>query len=316
MEKFNKQEYRDNLAKNLKEIRKTDPEKAQIVLSDEKTTKEYEEALLKSMEEKQINKIDIDSLLGNLSFKGKETSPEINKKEDRYEFLKNKEDWSTKYSTMRELNISLERMNKYMIEYKKKEPDFIVTNKLNGRTYIYKSLVEEIKDRISNGESEKIIPEGWITLQEFSEGKLLNMKLEYPADVIKYLFKEDKEIRRILYSDFDILDKAKVGSNKVLKKGKDLYWSPEFFKLLQDKISKLEKVEVAPEAKTFNFLVHYCFEFADNHKISKAEAYRIFKLFNTEYEKRKITKILNNQLVSLYPPDAQAELERRLLELK
>lgn len=44
MENFNAKEYRDNLAKDLKEIRKTDPEKAQKVLSEAQQTNEYQEA--------------------------------------------------------------------------------------------------------------------------------------------------------------------------------------------------------------------------------------------------------------------------------
>ena len=43
-EDFNSQEYRDNLAKDLKEIKKTDPKKAQEVLEGEKNTKEYKVA--------------------------------------------------------------------------------------------------------------------------------------------------------------------------------------------------------------------------------------------------------------------------------
>lgn len=44
MENFNAKNYRDNLAKDLKEIRKTDPEKAQEVLSEAQQTEEYQEA--------------------------------------------------------------------------------------------------------------------------------------------------------------------------------------------------------------------------------------------------------------------------------
>ncbi len=44
MENFNAKEYRDNLAKDLKEIRKTDPEKAQETLEEAQQTEEYQEA--------------------------------------------------------------------------------------------------------------------------------------------------------------------------------------------------------------------------------------------------------------------------------
>jgi hypothetical protein len=44
MENFNAKEYRDNLAKDLKEIRKTDPEKAQEILEEAQQTEEYQEA--------------------------------------------------------------------------------------------------------------------------------------------------------------------------------------------------------------------------------------------------------------------------------
>lgn len=41
MENFNAKEYRDNLSKDLKEIRKTDREKAQVVLADVQESREY-----------------------------------------------------------------------------------------------------------------------------------------------------------------------------------------------------------------------------------------------------------------------------------
>ena len=44
MENFNAKEYRDNLAKDLKDIRKTDSEKAQEILSEAQETDEYKEA--------------------------------------------------------------------------------------------------------------------------------------------------------------------------------------------------------------------------------------------------------------------------------
>ncbi len=44
MENFNAKEYRDNLAKDLKEIRKTDPEKAQQVLNEKQQTTLYKKA--------------------------------------------------------------------------------------------------------------------------------------------------------------------------------------------------------------------------------------------------------------------------------
>lgn len=44
MENFNAKEYRDNLAKDLKDIRKDNPEKAQEILASAKNTEEYQEA--------------------------------------------------------------------------------------------------------------------------------------------------------------------------------------------------------------------------------------------------------------------------------
>lgn len=54
MENFNAKEYRDNLAKDLKEIRKTDPEKAQEVLAEAQETEEYQEAKRIHLENKSI----------------------------------------------------------------------------------------------------------------------------------------------------------------------------------------------------------------------------------------------------------------------
>lgn len=44
MENFNAKEYRDNLAKDLKEIRKTDSKKAHVFLDEAQQTQEYREA--------------------------------------------------------------------------------------------------------------------------------------------------------------------------------------------------------------------------------------------------------------------------------
>lgn len=58
MENFNYQEYRNNLAKDLKEIRKTDPEEARSVLEEEKQTTEYKEAenvITENRKQDQIN---------------------------------------------------------------------------------------------------------------------------------------------------------------------------------------------------------------------------------------------------------------------
>lgn len=54
MENFNGKEYRDNLAKNLKEIRKTDPEKAQEFLEEIRKTEEYLEAQRQQINGKHI----------------------------------------------------------------------------------------------------------------------------------------------------------------------------------------------------------------------------------------------------------------------
>lgn len=62
MENFNPKEYRDNLAKDLKDTRKTDTEKAQEVLSEAQETEGYQEAKKihqenrKEMREKEFEK--------------------------------------------------------------------------------------------------------------------------------------------------------------------------------------------------------------------------------------------------------------------
>ncbi len=66
MENFNAKEYRDNLAKDLKEIRKTDPEKAKKVLEEAKKTEEYDEAVDVRQSLKVVDYTDdIDSMIQN-----------------------------------------------------------------------------------------------------------------------------------------------------------------------------------------------------------------------------------------------------------
>lgn len=53
MENFNAKEYRNNLAKDLKEIRKTNPENAQDILKEAQKTNEYQETKKTHQEEKE-----------------------------------------------------------------------------------------------------------------------------------------------------------------------------------------------------------------------------------------------------------------------
>lgn len=54
-ENFNTQEYRDNLAKDLKDIRKDDPDKAQELLADAKETDEYKYSKYEHSRERNYN---------------------------------------------------------------------------------------------------------------------------------------------------------------------------------------------------------------------------------------------------------------------
>lgn len=54
MKNFNPEEYRDNLAKDLKEIRKTDPERAQEVLGEARETSEYKYSKFHHIREKNL----------------------------------------------------------------------------------------------------------------------------------------------------------------------------------------------------------------------------------------------------------------------
>jgi hypothetical protein len=58
MENFNAKEYRDNLAKDLKEIRKTDPEKAQQVLNEKQQTTLYKKAETIQKEDRKEKEIE------------------------------------------------------------------------------------------------------------------------------------------------------------------------------------------------------------------------------------------------------------------
>lgn len=442
MEKFNPQKYRDNIAKDLKEIRKTDPEQAQTVLAQAEETEEYQESLDWHLTEKKLEKINLDHLLNELSLKrvevpidaksleslsigsnelfefvvgkykkqypnlffssddhrvsnekvdnkifsliekelseSKEKAPKgwlnfgfsqtkhfmeiINKlaqkqpnefrmyhitsekdlrnphgtsvgdyipyyspkiiqetKEiiDSKKFIKNKENWLTKYGAMQALNIPLEKMNAYIIEYQKKEPDFIIGNELTGQTFLYKALIKEIKERIANGESEKIIPEDWQTVQEFADGTLLNMKLDSPADVLNYLLENDPEIYKILNSHIDYLNKVNQNSDMVIKKGKERYWSPAFFEIIKNKIFELEKVELPNEAKEIYFFKQYWYDFASTHDIDKLEAARVYSILKKEFKDKIIPKIMDTgQFIGFYPSEFKEELEKRILKLK
>ncbi|MFA6515158.1 MAG: hypothetical protein WCT42_02755 [Candidatus Paceibacterota bacterium] len=441
MENFNHKEYRDNLAKDLKEIRKTDPEKAIVTLAEEKETEEYIKALSKHKEDKTLENINIDNLLKEASISKIEVpsdAKDINdlqngdknliqfivnkykklyptsfyelheknillekidlkifsliekelldseqkapkgwlnlgtskpkhfmdilnnlaeKQPDEYKMfkifqendlrnpygtkvgeylkyyspkiinetkeiieakkhIKNKGDWYTKYSAIAELGISLERMNAYIIEYEKKEPDYIVENELEKRTYIYKELVLEIKERIKNGEKEKIIPKDWLTLQEITDDNLFNIKIHNPVDVVQYLLKEDNEIKKILSLDINHFDKIQQNSKTIIKRGNELYFSPSFVELLKRKITELEQVKIPYEADDVYFLNQHWLEFAKIYNIDELKAIKIYKSLKEEYKNKQITKIEDGKLLTFYPSEFKKELEKRLLGLK
>ncbi|MFO0743449.1 MAG: hypothetical protein U0469_00105 [Candidatus Paceibacterota bacterium] len=71
MENFNAKEYRNNLAKDLKEIRKTDPEKAQEMLIENQETEQYKQAR-KDREENKLKLEDkkLSEYLQNIEDKG------------------------------------------------------------------------------------------------------------------------------------------------------------------------------------------------------------------------------------------------------
>lgn len=116
---FDSQGYRDNLAKDLKEIRKTDPEMAQGVLAEEKNTIRYKEAgnihteerekliderkiKLEQQEQEEVNKkieefkLEIEEALKNNDFNrvsqltqsAKDTAESIEKRKEKELFIK------------------------------------------------------------------------------------------------------------------------------------------------------------------------------------------------------------------------------------
>jgi len=438
MENFNPKTYRDNLAKDLKEIRKTDPEKAQVVLNEEKETGEYQESLQLHNDKKALEKSNLNELLKELSLSKIETPVDaidlkslVLNNEDVFEFvinkykkqypnsfheektvekvdkeiaslikkelseseqqapkgwlnlgssktkyfmeiinklaekqpsefriyqvtsekdlrnpygtdigdyvtyyspkiiqetkemveakkhIKNKENWYTKYSAMSELGISLEKMNAYIIEYTKKEPNFIIGNELTGHTFLYKALIEEIRERIKNGETEKVISEGWQTIQEFANGDLVKMRLDNSIEVINYLVEHDSKIYKTLHSHINYRNRVNQNSDMVIKKGKEIYFSPAFFEIIKNKISELEKVELPEGAKEIHFFKQYWYDFASIHNIDKLEAVRIFQSLQTEFKDKIIEKIMDTgQFIGFYPPEFKEELEKRILDLK
>lgn len=381
MENFNHKEYRDNLAKDLKETRKTDPQKAADLLESEKNTEKYQSARTAHLEEKDLQKINIDEILNELHIETKKEIKSFDEKapkgwlnlgtskpkyfmdilenfaqkspdevrmykvlqdnglrnpygtkvgdylkyyspkiiQETKDFIKSKkiiensENWLTKYGAMQELGISLERMNTYLIEYAQKEPDFIVTNELSGRTFLYKSLVSEIKERIQNGENEKIIPEGYQTLQQFSEDTLLKMKIDDPAYVIGYLFDEDKDIRDMYNAEIDTFHRVRQNSSDVIKIGKDLYFSPDFINLLKNKISDLENVEV-PNGSETSFGLN-AFERTEFLGKSKIDVLHLIRKFRHKFENKRIVKLKDGVLLRYYPPECVKEFEKQLADI-
>lgn len=224
--------------------------------------------------------------------------------------IENKENWYTKYSAKQELGISLERMNAYITEYQQKEPDFVVIDR--GHTYLYRSLINEIKERIKNGETEKIVPERYQTLQEFTDDPLINIEIGDPTEIIQYLFNTDKDIGNILDAQVDHFDRVKPNSDMVIKRGADIYWSPKFFSLLKNRISELQKIDIPTDSQPFSLLSKHGFEYAELYNKNKKDVYNILKEINAKYKGNEIVRIIDNKVISSLPPQALYDLDEKL----
>lgn len=160
-------------------------------------------------------------------------------------FITNKDNWFTKYQVSQKLKISREKLDTFIAEYQKKEPDYFVyqQNKNKGMNlYLYKELVEEIAERVKGGEKQ-IIPEGWKTLPQMA----VTLKEKFPSlrtvEIGRIMFflistiQENEELNEI-YKDALYIYESKGTSNETNIQGlyirpeetkkRDYYFSSEF----------------------------------------------------------------------------------------
>jgi hypothetical protein len=476
MENYNYKEYRNNLAKDLKEIRKTDPEEAQSFLDKEKNTKEYREALIEYLNEKELrgtninsfqeellidtknekeiplNAIDIDKFKKSFNFsiayelngypevidfiisKFKIKNPElfyktesgeekidailiddINKKfqesekkptndwvtlgewvmtyfhpgygrNDKFDYsirtnkipaylepviikiaqqnpedieifsltksdkqkpyiyyskriveiakkiiesqktIKNSENWCTPYQATKQLGISRENLDRFIIEYKEKEPDYIVEknikndNSLSGykkEIFIYKELIKEIRGRVESGEK-RIVPEGWLTISELAKNIQFKGELDRPDRMnffLNFISKCDKEIS-------DLIINAKINlqlykkSDLILRDKNDFYLSPKLQKYFQDKLNKLQNVVIPKEYKNIGDGVKTGLNISTINELYAKKYLEALENITKKYQDKVIYKIIDSRIVPFYPPEFFIEFEKKINGIK
>lgn len=469
MEGLNSKDYRDNLAKDLKEIRKTDTEKAQSVLTKEKNTEEYQKAFVSYLEEKEINKVNLNDFFEELSIttnkkeipadaisidtlkksfnfsmsytlngypevidfitkklkasnhelfyetdtgdqkidaslipvikekfqeaekqatidwttlgewvmthyhpgyarQGKFTYSVRDRKIPQYlepvimrlaeqkpdeveifsvtervldneerkkpyiyysktlietareiiesqKVIKNPENWYTPYQAAKELKISRENLDLFLLEYKEKEPEYLIEKDLENKgsisptiVYIYKELFNEIKRRVEGGEK-KIIPEGWKTIQQIAKsaewGEFENLEF-----ILGYITKVDKDIAKIVeYEKFQA--RLRKRSELVIKNKKDFYFSPDFQEILKKKVIEFQNNYVPEGYKT----IREGISLPTIHKDDKADFIKVMEKLHEvtkKYEDLSIYKIVDFKLQVFYPSEFFVELEKRI----
>lgn len=256
---------------------------------------------------------------------GKDSSKDIsiqrnkNRSRDAQEAFEKPENWYTEYQAAKELGISRENLHRYLLEYKIKEPDYIVNKE--DKIFLYKNLIQEIRDRIKSGEK-RIIPENWSTLQEFADSISWINDNESLKNILEYLFDEDVEIKQLWEEQFyksGPLAKFYGKSEMVLRDKDEFYFSPEFQNILKQKIVALKEKLIPNGYHTINFM-QIMRPFAEEARSRNDIDYlrkitNLLKELKDKYKNSVIYKIIDFDIEEFYPPELLLEFEREISKL-
>jgi predicted transcriptional regulator len=256
---------------------------------------------------------------------GKDSSKDIsiqrnkNRSRDAQEVFEKPENWYTEYQAAKELGISRENLHRYLLEYKTKEPDYIVNKE--EKLFLYKNLIQEIDGRIKSGEK-RIIPENWITLQEFADN-ISSINDNMPMkNILEYLFDDNAEIKKLWEEQFyksGPLGRFYGKPEMVLRDKDEFYFSPEFQNILKQKIVDL-KEKFIPDGYSMIDFMKIMRPFAEKAQLRNDVDYLkkvtfLLKELKDKYKNSVINKIIDFDIEEFYPPELLSEFEKEVSKL-
>lgn len=232
--KFKPQQYRDNLAEDLKDIRNTDPEKAQEVLGGIQTTNNYTEAKAKHVEE-HTKRRDYKQKVKSINRFDEEKRNTIDEKHGLIREKINKDQLLTRDDIA------------FIYEYEGSYREFISKrNPMEDVSFIYECTQEQIATNISEiNDGTKVYIGGFETGVFKKLSKVDHIYKKFPGEKLDFIeYKKD-----ITYPET-----SKQWKDSFIKEGIDLYH--EYDNNTLNALDSMEHTYLSPKQRFARFSYH------------------------------------------------------------